>query len=135
MKLDLIKVLSNLFTNRVSIEKTYNVCDKALAALREYNKNKEAYQGERKLQLEESVAKAERLAKALLGLEAQKSWPGVFRELHGLLARIYVEQEKYDEAIEECHKMAQYGEVGRSESAEITEDIAERRKKSTTPSV
>ena len=123
MKWDFI---TKFFQGNVNIEKTYKSCDKALGLLKDYNKNPNAFTGEKKLDMDEIVKEAEDMAKRILNLEGDKNWPGVFREMHKNLATMYLDMERYDDAREQCNQMLEYGEVGRMESEEVLQQIGDR---------
>jgi len=123
MKWDFI---TKIFQGTVNIERTYKSCDKALGLLKDYNKNPDAFSGEKKVDMDDVVKEAEDMAKKLLSFEGEKSWPGVFREMHKNLATMYIEMGRYDDAREHCNQMNEYGEVGRTESAEILQQIDDR---------
>jgi len=123
MKWDFI---TKFFQGTVNIEKTYKSCDKALGLLKDYNKDPNAFTGEKKLDMDEIVKEAEDMAKRILNLEGDKNWPGVFREMHKNLATMYLDMERYDDAREQCNQMLEYGEVGRMESEEVLQQIGDR---------
>jgi len=123
MKWDFI---TKFFQGNVNIEKTYKSCDKALGLLKDYNKNPNAFTGEKKADMDEMVKEAEDMAKRILSLEGEKNWPGVFREMHKNLAAMYLDMERYDDAREQCNQMLEYGEVGRMESEEVLQQIGDR---------
>ena len=124
--------LSKIFEGALSIERTYNDCDKALNKLGAYNErieemqkngeNASSFPAEEKAELDEIVNTAIQGATRLINLETTRNWPGVFREMHKNLANIYYELHDYDKVHEECDKLkADYGEVGRQEAEEILE--------------
>ena len=123
MKWDFI---TKIFQGTVNIERTYKSCDKALGLLKDYKKNPDAFTGEKKVDMDDLVKEAEDMAKKLLSFEGEKNWPGVFREMHKNLATMYIEMNRYDDAREHCNQMNEYGEVGRTESAEILQQIDDR---------
>ena len=125
--------ISKIFEGAISIERTYNQCDKALNKLREYNEkigemqeNKEdlsSFPADKKAELDEIVNNAIEGAKQLLGKKSERDWPGVFREMHKNLANIYFELHDYDKAREQCEQLEAYGEVGRQDAEEITQKL------------
>ncbi len=123
MKWDFI---TKIFQGTVNIEKTYKTCDKVLDMLKDYNKNPDAFTGEKKIDMDDMVKEAEDMAKKIVSLKGEKSWPGVFREMHKNLATMYMEMAKYDDAREQCNEMTEYGEVGRMESESILQEISDR---------
>ena len=129
--------LSKIFEGALSIERTYNDCDKALNKLGAYNErieemqkngeNASSFPAEEKAELDEIVGNAIQGATRLINLESTRNWPGVFREMHKNLANIYYELHDYDKVHEECDKLkADYGEVGRQEAEEILEKFEDK---------
>ena len=129
--------LSKIFEGALSIERTYNDCDKALNKLGAYNERIEEmekngedasrFPAEEKAELDEIVDHAIQGATRLINLEPTRNWPGVFREMHKNLANIYYELHDYDRVHEECDKLkADYGEVGRQEAEEILDKLADK---------
>ena len=72
--------LSKIFEGALSIEKTYNQCDKALSDLQAYNeKRKEAdfqISTEEKAELDEVVNTAITNATRIIDKEGERNWPG-----------------------------------------------------------
>ena len=129
--------LSKIFEGALSIERTYNDCDKALNRLGAYNERIEEMQNngedisrfpaDEKAELDEIVNHAIQGATRLINLESTRNWPGVFREMHKNLANIYYELHDYDRVHEECEKLkADYGEVGRQDAEEILEKLTDK---------
>ena len=129
--------LSKIFEGALSIERTYNDCDKALNKLGAYNERIEEMQkngedvsrfpAEEKAALDEIVNHAIQGATRLINLESTRNWPGVFREMHKNLANIYYELHDYDKVHAECEKLkADYGEIGRQDAEEILEKLEEQ---------
>lgn len=114
------------FEGAVNIERTYKLCDKAIGALQNYNKNPDNYDSEKKAQMDETAREGEESAKKLLEYEGQRNWPGVFREMHKNLANIYIEMARYDEAREKCEQLTEYGEVGRLDSEEMLQKLEDK---------
>lgn len=129
-----LKDFFKIFDGAISIEKTYKSCDKALDTLKNYSKNPDAFTGDKKAEFDETVQEAETMARRILDQKGQKSWPGVFREMHKNLAVMYLEMGRYDEARKECQEMTEYGEVGRTDSAEVMQQIADRESGKAEPS-
>lgn len=134
--------LSKIFEGALSIERTYNDCDKALNKLGAYNeriaemeKNGEdasRFPADEKAELDEIVNHAIQGATRLINMEPTRNWPGVFREMHKNLANIYYELHDYDRVHEECDKLkADYGEVGRQEAEEILDKLADNENEKT----
>ena len=129
--------LSKIFEGALSIERTYNDCDKALNRLGAYNERIEEMQkngqdvsrfpAEEKAELDEIVNHAIQGATRLINLESTRNWPGVFREMHKNLANIYYELHDYDRVHEECDKLkSDYGETGRQDAEEVLEKLADK---------
>ena len=125
--------LSKIFEGALSIEKTYNDCDKAINQLREHNEKIQQMEenGEdvnslseaEKSALDEVVNNAIAKATQLLGKESARNWPGVFREMHKNLGTIYLEQHEYDKAREKCEQLKKYGEVGRLDAEDLLQRV------------
>lgn len=122
--------LSKLFEGALSIEKTYNQCDKALGALRSYNEKRAQinapYSASEKAELDNVVNIAIESATRIVEKEGERNWPGVFREMHKNLANIYMELEEFDKAREYCEALQNYGEVGKLDAEEVIRTINER---------
>ena len=122
--------LSRMFEGALSIEKTYNQCDKALSDLQAYNeKRKEAdfqISTEEKAELDEVVNTAIRNATRIVDKEGERNWPGVFREMHTNLAKLYLELDEHDKVRAECERLQDYGETGRLEADEVLESLKEK---------
>ena len=125
--------LSKIFEGALSIEKTYNDCDKAINQLREHNEKIQQMEenGEdvnslpeaEKSALDEVVNNAIAKATQLLSKESARNWPGVFREMHRNLGTIYLEQHEYDKAREKCEQLKKYGEVGRLDAEDLLQRV------------
>ena len=137
MKWDsLSQIFSKIFEGAVSIERTYNDCDKALSKLREYNEKLEEMQknnedvggfpADEKAELDEIVNRAVEGAKQLLSKKGERDWPGVFREMHKNLGNIYFELHEYDKVQAECEALEKYGEVGRQDAGEILQELKDK---------
>ncbi len=122
--------LSRIFEGAMSIEKTYNQCDKALGALRSYNEKQQQenvpYSASEKTELDNVVNIAIENATRLVEKEGERNWPGVFREMHKNLANIYLELEEYDKVREACERLQNYGEVGKLDAEEVIKNLSER---------
>jgi len=131
-----IGFLSKLFEGAVSIEKTYNDCDKAINQLRQHNEKIETMSekgedvrnlpADEKMELNEVVNHAITKAKQLVNKESERNWPGVFREMHKNLGTIYFEQHEYDRVREECEHLQKYGEVGRQDAEELLQQVKDK---------
>ena len=132
---------SRLFEGVLSIETTYNQCDKAIGALRSYNEKQKqenvAFSASEKAELDNVVNIAIENATKIVEKEGERNWPGVFREMHKNLANIYMELEDYERVREECELLQNYGEVGKLDAEEVIKSLNERENgdSSPTPSV
>ncbi len=122
--------LSKIFEGALSIEKTYNQCDKALGELKAYNqKRQEAdfrISDEDKAALDEVVNTALENATRIIDKEGERNWPGVFREMHKNLANLYLELDEHDKVRAACEKLQNYGEVGRLDAEEVMQSLEEK---------
>ena len=132
---------SRMFEGVLSIEKTYNQCDKALGDLRAYNEKQKqenaAFSASEKAELDNVVSIAIENATKIVEKEGERNWPGVFREMHKNLANLFLELEEYDRVREECELLQNYGEVGKLDAEEVIKNLNERENgdSSPTPSV
>ena len=128
---------SRMFEGVLSIEKTYNQCDKALGELRAYNEKRQqenvAFSASEKAELDNVVSIAIENATKIVDKEGERNWPGVFREMHKNLANIYLELEKYDRVREECELLQNYGEVGKLDAEEVIKNLNERENGDSSP--
>ena len=122
--------LSRIFEGALSIEKTYNQCDKALSDLQAYNEKRKAadfqISTEEKAELDEVVNTAITNATRIVDKEGERNWPGVFREMHTNLAKLYLELDEHDKVRAECERLQGYGETGRLEADEVLESLKEK---------
>ena len=122
--------LSKIFEGALSIEKTYNQCDKALGELKAYNqKRQEAnfrISNEDKAALDEVVNTALENATRIIDKEGERNWPGVFREMHKNLASLYLELDEHDKVRAACERLEDYGEVGRLDADEVMQSLKEK---------
>ncbi|RKU06234.1 hypothetical protein C6501_19160 [Candidatus Poribacteria bacterium] len=122
--------LSKIFEGVLSIEKTYNQCDKALGALRAYNEKRKQenapFSASEKAELNNIVDTAIENATRIVEKEGERNWPGVFREMHKNLANIYLELDEYDKVREACERLQNYGEVGKLDAEEVIKNLNER---------
>jgi hypothetical protein len=122
--------LSKIFEGALSIEKTYNQCDKALGELKAYNqKCQEAdfrISNEDKAALDEVVNTALENATRIIDKEGERNWPGVFREMHKNLASLYLELDEHDKVRAACERLEDYGEVGRLDADEVMQSLKEK---------
>lgn len=122
--------LSKIFEGALSIEKTYNECDKALGELKAYNeKRKDAdfrISDEEKTALDEVVNTALENATRIIDKEGERNWPGVFREMHKNLASLYLELDEHDKVRAACERLEDYGEVGKLDAEEVMQSLKEK---------
>ncbi len=122
--------LSKIFEGALSIEKTYNECDKALGELKAYNeKRKDAdfrISDEEKTALDEVVNTALENATRIINKEGDRNWPGVFREMHKNLASLYLELDEHDKVRAACERLENYGEVGKLDAEEVMQSLKEK---------
>lgn len=122
--------LSKIFEGALSIEKTYNECDKALGELKAYNeKRKDAdfrISDEEKTALDEVVNIALENATRIVDKEGERNWPGVFREMHKNLASLYLELDEHDKVRAACERLENYGEVGKLDAEEVMQSLKEK---------
>ncbi len=103
------------------IQRAYQAYDKASDILDARDKSPNF---DRQSELDELVTSAEKLALELLEkYEGNKSWPGVFREMHINLARIYMRTGRYESALKECEKVAQYNPGDADELREAINEV------------
>ena len=129
--------LSKIFEGALSIEKTYNQCDKALGALRAYNEKRQqentSVSPSEKAELDNVVSIAIENATRIVEKEGERNWPGVFREMHKNLANIYLELDEYDKVREACERLQNYGEVGKLDAEEVIKNLNERENGESSP--
>ena len=122
--------LSKFFEGALSIEKTYNQCDRAISQLKAYNQKRQEegfhISNEEKAELDEVVNSAITNATRIVDREGERNWPGVFREMHRNLANIYLELDELDKVRAACDKLQNYGEVGRQDADEVLESLKEK---------
>ena len=122
--------LSKIFEGALSIEKTYNECDKAFGQLKAYNEKRQQpdfrISGEEKAALDEVVNTALRNATRIIDKEGDRNWPGVFREMHRNLANLYLELDEHDKVRAACEHLENYGEVGKQEAEEVRQSLKEK---------
>ena len=128
--------LSKIFEGALSIEKTYNQCDKALGALRSYNEKQQEnapFSASEKAELDTVVNTAIESATRIIEKEGERNWPGVFREMHKNLANIYLELDEYDKVREACEQLQNYGEVGKLDAEEVIKNLNEKENGESSP--
>ncbi|MDA1190862.1 MAG: hypothetical protein O3A46_04150 [Candidatus Poribacteria bacterium] len=100
-----LRSLFSGFRSSVNIERAYKDLDSAISGLRSYNDNPD---GTDKEELDAIVQEAIGDANALLELKAEKTWDGLFREMHEYLAKIHMELTEYDKAEEHARFVLEY---------------------------
>ena len=122
--------LSKIFEGALSIEKTYNECDKAIGQLKAYNeKRKQAdfrISTEEKAALDKVVNTAVENATRIIDKEGERNWPGVFREMHKNLASLYLELDEHDKVRAACERLQDYGEVGKQDAEEVMQSLKQK---------
>lgn len=125
-----LRFLSKIFEGALSIENTYNECDRAVSELKAYNEKRQQedfrFSAEEKAALDEVVNDAITNAMRIIDKEGERNWPGVFREMHRNLANIYLELDEHDKVRAACDKLQNYGEVGRQDADEVLESLKEK---------
>ncbi len=122
--------LSKIFEGALSIEKTYNECDKALGQLKAYNERRKQadfhISNEEKAALDQVVNTAVENATRIIDKEGERNWPGVFREMHKNLASLYLELDEHDKVRAACERLQDYGEVGKQDAEEVMQSLKEK---------
>ena len=119
--------LSNLFhTKDGEIQQAYQAYDRASAILGQRDKDPNFSNTQ---ELAERVKEAAELALKLLeDYEEVKSWPGVFREMHMNLSRLWLQTERYEEALKECDKAAKYDPIDAEQLRETVQEAMSGKK-------
>ncbi len=92
----------------LNIERVYKTMDAAVAQLRrESEQNAENGPGDPPA-MNELTAEAMEDAERLLAMKGEKNWDGLFREMHEYLAKIHMELQQYDEALEQARYVTEY---------------------------
>ena len=108
------------------IQSAYQSYDRTSGLLDARDKNPEF---DKKQELEDSLKETETLSLELLkNYEKTKSWPGVFREMHMNLTRIYMRTERYDEALKECEIVEEYNVIDAEVLREAVEEAMSGKK-------
>ncbi len=122
--------LSKIFEGALSIEKTYNECDKALGQLKAYNEKRKQpdfrISDAEKADLDAVVNTALENATRIVDKEGERNWPGVFREMHKNLASLYLELDEHDKVRAVCERLEDYGEVGKQDAEEVMQSLQEK---------
>ena len=120
------KVSKFFHTKDGEIQGAYQSYDRASDLLNARDKNPNFDRGK---DLEEALEESEGLALDLLkNYEGVKSWPGIFREMHMNLARLYLKTERYEEALKECDKVAEYNPMDAEELREAVQEAMSGKK-------
>ena len=120
------KISKFIHTKDGEIQRTYEAYDRASDLLGARDRNPEF---DRTQDLEEAVKEAEELALGLLeNYEGVKNWPGIFREMHMNLVRLRLSTGRYDEALKECDKVAQYNPMDAEELRETVQEAMSGKK-------
>ena len=120
------KISKFFHTKDGEIQSAYQSYDRASDFLGARDRNPDF---SRTQELEEAVKEAETLSRDLLAnYEGNKSWPGVFREMHMNLARICLKTERYEEALKECDKVAEYNPMDAEELREAVQEAMSGKK-------
>ncbi len=131
-----IGFLSKIFEGALSIEKTYNECDKALGELKAYNEKRKQpdfrISNEEKAELDAVVNTAFKNATRIVDKEGERNWPGVFREMHKNLANLYLEIDEHDKVRTACERLQDYGEVGKLDAEEVMQSLKEKEENAST---
>ena len=122
--------LSKIFEGALSIEKTYNECDRALGQLKAYNEKRKQpdfrISDAEKADLDAVVNTALENATRIVDKEGERNWPGVFREMHKNLASLYLELDEHDKVRAACERLQDYGEVGKQDAEEVMQSLKEK---------
>ena len=119
--------ISNIFhTKDGEIQRAYSAYDKVSDLLNARDKNPDFG---RQNELDESIKEVETLTNELLeNYETTKGWPGVFREMHMNLTRLWLRTGKYEESLKECDKVAEYNPLDAEELREAVEEAMSGKK-------
>ncbi len=108
------------------IQRAYESYDRASGILGQRDKDPAFSKTQ---ELEEAVKESEKLALELLeNYEKTKSWPGIFREMHMNLTRLWLQTERYEEALKECDKVAEYNAMDAEELRETVQEAMSGKK-------
>ncbi len=120
--------LANFFhTKDGEIQQAYQTYDRASDFLGARDKNPDTFT--KTQELEDAVKEAEKLTLGLLeNYEGVKSWPGIFREMHMNLVRLWLKTERYEEALKECDKVAEYNNLDAEELREAVQEAMSGKK-------
>lgn len=120
------KIGSFFHTKDGEIQRAYESYDRASDLLTARNRDPNFSKTQ---ELEEAVKEAEDLALELLKkYEGVKSWPGVFREMHMNLTRLRLQTGRYEEALKECDKIAEYNPIDAEELREAVQEAMSGKK-------
>ena len=108
------------------IQEAYQAYDRASTILGERDKDP-AFSDTQ--ELEERVKEAADLSLKLLeDYEKVKAWPGVFREMHMNLARLWLQTGKYEDALKECDRVAEYDPIDAEQIRETVQEAMSGKK-------
>jgi len=120
------KIGKFIHTKDGEIQRAYQVYDRASDLLGARDRNP---QFDRTQELEEAVKEAEKLALELLeSYEGVKNWPGIFREMHMNLVRLWLRTGRTEEALKECDKVAKYNPMDAEELREAVQEAMSGKK-------
>jgi tetratricopeptide (TPR) repeat protein len=123
----LLEKLGNLLhTKDGEIQRAYQAYDRASDLLGQRDRDP-AFS--RTHELDEAVKEAEELASELLkNYEGVKSWPGIFREMHMNLTRLWLQTGRHEEALKQTEKIAEYNPMDAEELAEAVREAMSGKK-------
>ncbi len=120
------KLNALLHTKDGEIQRAYQSYDRASGLLGERDRSETFTKTQ---ELEEAVKESEELALKLLeNYEGVKSWPGIFRETHMNLARLWMQTGRHEEALKECDKIAEYNAMDAEEIRETVQEAMSGKK-------
>ena len=120
------KISRFFHTKDGEIQRAYQAYDRASDLLGARDRNPEF---DRTQELEDSVKEAEKLALELLeNYEGVKSWPGIFREMHMNLVRLWLSTGRHKEALKKCDKVAEYNPLDAEELREAVQEAMSGKK-------
>ncbi|MBM3212377.1 hypothetical protein FJZ33_09160 [Candidatus Poribacteria bacterium] len=125
------KIRKVFHTTDGEIHRAYNAYDKASDLLTARDKNPVEFK--RTQELQDALKEAENLATELVKkYEGVKSWPGIFREMHMNLARLWLKTDRFEEAMKACDKVAEYSPLEAEELREAVREAMSGKKLETT---
>jgi tetratricopeptide (TPR) repeat protein len=120
--MSILNKISGFFhTKDGEIQRAYSAYDKISGLLDERDKNPNF---DKKKELDEELQSFEKQTLDLLNnYEGEKNWPGVFREMHMNLARVYMKMDRFDEAEKECSKVEKYDPIDAEELRNALQEL------------